>query len=175
MTEQTSNEQAPPGSTLVVEAFERVAPPLTERTAAFWTSGADGVLRIARCHDCGRYLHPPRPTCPACRGRDVGFTPVSGRAVVWSWTVNRYGWVPSMPPPYVVADVELVEQPGLRLLTNVLDCPPESMRVGLPVRVCFSKVGDAYIPLFRPEAGDRHSRPEAGDGHSRPEVGDGAG
>ncbi|ONH25123.1 hypothetical protein BL253_28215 [Pseudofrankia asymbiotica] len=171
VTNEATTEETPRTPTLVVEAFDRVAPPLTERTAAFWTSGADGVLRIARCHGCGRYQHPPRPTCPACRGRDVGFAPVSGRGTVWSWTLNRYGWVPSMPPPYVVADVELVEQPGLRLLTNILDCPPDAMRVGLPVRVCFSKAGDAYVPLFRPEAGILRSRPETGQRHGRPETG----
>jgi uncharacterized OB-fold protein len=152
-----------PGA-LVVEPFERVAPPLTERTAAFWMSGADGVLRIARCGGCGRYQHPPRPVCPSCRGRDIAFAPVSGRGTVWSWTLNHYAWVPSMPPPYVVADVELVEQPGLRLLTNVLDCAPEAMRIGLPVVVCFRQVGDAYIPLFRPEAGEGRDRPEVAGG-----------
>jgi uncharacterized OB-fold protein len=144
-------------ATLVVEAFERVAPPLTERTSGFWTSGADGVLRIARCQDCGHYLHPPRPVCLACLaclGCNVAFTPVSGRATVWSWTVNRYGWVPSMPPPYLVADVELVEQPGLRMLTNLVDCPLDAAYVGLPAQVCFSRAGDAYIPLFRPEVRD---------------------
>ncbi|WP_238436580.1 MULTISPECIES: Zn-ribbon domain-containing OB-fold protein [unclassified Frankia] len=148
------------GAALVVEDFERVAPPLTDRTAAFWTSGADGLLRIARCQDCGRYLHPPRPVCSNCQRRDVAFTPVSGRGTVWSWTVNRYGWVPSMPPPYLVADVELVEQPGLRLLTNLVDCPVDEVYVGLPVQVCFARAGEAYVPLFRPEAGNGQSRPD---------------
>jgi acetyl-CoA acetyltransferase/uncharacterized OB-fold protein len=147
---------------VVVEEFTRVAPPLTERTAPFWTSGADGVLRIARCADCGRYRHPPRPVCPDCRGRGVAFEPVSGRGTVWSWTVNRYPWVPSMPPPYLVADIELAEQPGLRLLSNVVDCAPEAIYIGLPVEVCFSQAGDAYVPLFRP----RDPRPDGpGTGH----------
>lgn len=152
--------------TLVVEPFERVAPPLTERTQAFWTSGADGRLRIARCQRCRRYLHPPRPVCPACRGGAVAFEPVSGRGTVWSWTVNRYGWVPSMPPPYVVAQVELAEQPGLLLFTNVIDCPPQRLRVGLPVEVCFARAGEAYIPLFRPVPDDGEAAAadeEAGD------------
>ncbi len=153
-----------PSGTLVVEGFERIAPPLTERTAQFWTSGADGILRIARCHDCGRYLHPPQPVCASCRGRDIAFEPVSGLGSVWSWTLNRYAWVPSMPPPYVVASVELVEQPGLRLLTNVLDCPPAAMRVGLPVEVCFVQAGEAFIPLFRPRSGDASGQVGAGDG-----------
>jgi uncharacterized OB-fold protein len=132
----------------------RVAPPLTERTAPFWTSGADGLLRIRRCDDCGHYQHPPQPVCPACHCASLSWQPVSGRGSVWSWTVNRYQWIPSMPPPYVVAEIELAEQPGLRLLTNLVDADPASLRVGTEVTVCFAKAGDAFVPLFRPLADD---------------------
>lgn len=142
------------GPDFVDEPFTRPQPVLTARTEAFWTSGADGVLRIARCRRCGRYLHPPGPVCSGCTGRDIRFEPVSGRGSVWSWTVNRYQWNPSMPPPYVVASVELVEQPDLRLLTNLVECSTEEIRVGMPVEVCFARAGDAHVPLFRPVVDD---------------------
>jgi uncharacterized protein len=135
---------------LITEPFERVAPPLTERTSPFWTSCADGVLRIARCGNCGRYQHPPLPVCPACHATGMSWQPVSGRGRVWSWTINRYQWVPAMPPPYVVAEVELAEQPGLRLLTNLVDADPAAIRIGMAVTVCFARAGQAFIPLFRP-------------------------
>ncbi|MHB8467025.1 MAG: Zn-ribbon domain-containing OB-fold protein [Acidimicrobiales bacterium] len=128
----------------------RVAPPLTDRTAEFWRSGADGVLRIARCQACARYLHPPQPICPRCHGRDVRFEPVTGRGHVYSWTVNRYQWSPGMPPPYVLAEVELQEQEGLRILTNIVDCEPDKVTIGMPVSVAFERAGDAWIPVFRP-------------------------
>jgi uncharacterized OB-fold protein len=133
-------------------AVARVEPALTERTRAFWTSGADGVLRITRCVDCGRYQHPSRPVCPACRSRDLRVEVVSGRGTVFAWTVNRYQWRNEMPAPYVLAEVELDEQAGLRLLTNIVGCEPEAVRVGLPVEVCFEAVGEAHVPLFRPVA-----------------------
>jgi len=98
----------------------RSAPPLTDRTAPYWLSGADGVLRIARCRSCGWYLHPPLPACPRCHGPDVRFEPVSGRGVVFSWTINRYRWSSGMTPPYVLAEVDLVEQEGLRILTGLV-------------------------------------------------------
>lgn len=134
------------------EPFVRVEPPLTERTRAFWTSGADGVLRIARCGSCGRYQHPPRPVCSRCWSRAISPEPVSGRATVWTWTVNRYQWQAAMAPPYVVAEVELAEQRGLRLLTNIVDCAVDEVRIGLDVEVCFARSGEASIPLFRPVA-----------------------
>jgi uncharacterized OB-fold protein len=132
----------------------RIAPPLTERTAPFWTSGADGLLRILRCDSCGHYQHPPQPVCPACHSASLSWQPVSGRGSVWSWTVNRYQWIPAMPPPYIVAEIELAEQPGLRLLTNLVDADPASLRVGTEVTVCFAKAGGAFVPLFRPLADD---------------------
>jgi len=127
----------------------RVAPPLTERTAEYWLSGADGVLRIARCQACGRYLHPPQPACPDCHAQDVRFEPVSGQGTVYSWTINRYRWVSGMDPPYVLAEVELIEQEGLRLLTAIVGDGPETVRIGLTVTVTFERAGDAWIPVFK--------------------------
>jgi uncharacterized OB-fold protein len=130
--------------------FQRPEPPLTERTGDYWRSGADGVMRIAQCGACGWRLHPPKPVCPKCRGREISFQPVSGRGVVHACTINRYAWFPTMPPPYVIAEVELEEQPGLRITTNIVGCEPEAVRIGMPVTVEFDHVGETWIPVFRP-------------------------
>ena len=58
-----------------------------------------------------------------------------------------------MPVPYVVAEVELVEQRGLRLVTNIVECDLDAVAIGMPVVVCFARAGDAHIPLFRPAHG----------------------
>jgi uncharacterized protein len=77
---------------------------------------------------------------------------LSGRGVVYAYTVNRYQWLPDMEPPYVVAEVDLVEQDGLRLMTNIVDCPLDEVRMGMEVQVVFARHDDVYIPLFRPVA-----------------------
>ena len=130
--------------------FERPEPPLTERTGDYWRSGADGTLRILTCRNCGWRLHPPRPVCPKCRRQSLRFDPVSGRGVVHSFTINRYAWFPTMPPPFVIAEVELEEQEGLRITTAIVGCPAESVAVGMRVTVDFEHVGEAWIPVFRP-------------------------
>ncbi|HEX4864008.1 MAG TPA: OB-fold domain-containing protein [Acidimicrobiales bacterium] len=132
---------------LVIEAFTRPEPTPSDRTRAFWAGGADGLLRITRCGDCGRYCHPPLPVCPACRRSRLAPEPVSGRGTIYSWTVSRYEWQAEMPPPYIVAQVELVEQPGLRLITNIVGS--DTVDIGADVEVCFARSGDAFIPLFR--------------------------
>src|SRR5260370_42298478 len=95
---------------------------MREGRGGFGGGGGAGELRIAHCQGGGWGLHPPLPMCPHCHGRDVEPEAVSGRGTVWSFTVNRYQWTPSLEPPYVLAEVELDEQPGLRLLTSIVDC-----------------------------------------------------
>ena len=127
---------------------QRATPDVTERTAAFWRGGADGELRIQRCQSCRLWLHPPRPLCPRCLSRDLDAEAASGRGTVWSFTVNRYAWAPELEPPYVLAEVELEEQEGLRLLTAVVGC--DDVTIGLPVHVRFEPAGDAWAPVFVP-------------------------
>jgi uncharacterized OB-fold protein len=75
---------------------------------------------------------------------------VSGRATVLTCTLNHQPWVPSSDHPYAIAIVEIEEQAGLRLMTNVVNCPAESVRIGMPVRVTFEQHDDVFIPLFEP-------------------------
>ena len=129
---------------------ERPEPPLTARTRDYWLSGSDGRLRIKTCLECGWKVHPPRPVCPKCRSRSLGFEPVSGKGTVHSFTINRYRWFAEMEPPYVIAEVELPEQKGLRIMAGIVGCDPEDVTVGMPVTVGFDHVGETWIPVFRP-------------------------
>jgi uncharacterized OB-fold protein len=134
----------------VSDAPFRVLPRLTDLNRHFWTGGAQGRLLFLRCGPCGTWVHPPAPVCPACLSRDVAPAAVSGRATVASFTLNHQPWVPAPDHPYAIAIVEIEEQPGLRLMTNVVHCPPESVRIGMPVRVVFEAHGEVWIPLFEP-------------------------
>ena len=86
-------------------AVVRPLPELTPANEWFWTSGADGRLRVQGCTDCGTLVHPPVPICPKCRSRAWQPTAVSGRATVIGFTVNIHQWLPTMEPPYVIANV----------------------------------------------------------------------
>ena len=128
----------------------RVLPRVTDQNRHFWTGGADGRLQFLRCRPCGSWVHPPAPLCPACLSRDVVASAVSGRARVLTVTLNHQPWVPAPDHPYAIAIVEIEEQPGLRLMTNVVNCPPEAVTIGMPVRVVFERYDDVYVPLFEP-------------------------
>lgn len=130
----------------------RMLPAPTPSSEAFWTSGATGALRIHHCDDCGRFFHPPAPACFRCRSVRVAPRPVSGLATVAAYTVNRHRWFDGFPPPYVIAIVELDEEPSARLTTNIVGCDPEDVAVGLRVGVLFEQWGDVWIPVFAPVA-----------------------
>lgn len=78
--------------------------------------------------------------------------PTSGRATVAAFTINVHQWLPSFPPPYVIAIVDLDDAPGVRLTTNVVGCDPSTVHIGMPVQVEFDHVDDVWVPVFRPVA-----------------------
>jgi acetyl-CoA acetyltransferase/uncharacterized OB-fold protein len=128
----------------------RPLPELTPANHWFWTSGADGQLRVQQCSSCGKLVHPPVPICPVCRSREAAPTIISGQATVVGVTVNSQGWLPGFDPPYVIAVVALEEDAGVRLTTNLVDCGPEDARIGQRVEVRFEQQEDVWIPLFAP-------------------------
>jgi uncharacterized protein len=131
----------------------RPLPLIDDHNRAFWTGGASGELRIFRCSACKYFVHPPAPVCPRCLGRVVTPEHVSGRGEVYSFTVNRQPWLPALPPPYVIALVELEEQAELRVVSNIVDCEVDDVHIGLAVEVTFVKQDDVHLPVFRPRAG----------------------
>jgi uncharacterized OB-fold protein len=135
-----------------------IPPPLPtpdDTSRFFWEGAARGELLIQRCADCSRFVHPPRPVCPECLSTDLAPERVSGRATLYTWTVAEQAFHPwfTAQLPYVYATVELAEQAGLRLITNVVDCPHEELRAGMDLEVSFAALTDTVtIPQFRPPA-----------------------
>lgn len=134
----------------------RILPQLRDRNRHFWTSGERGELCFLRCRACRQYIHPPQPLCPACYSKDIAPEAVSGRGAVHTFSVNHQPWMPGPDLPYVVAIVEIEEDPSVRLTTNIVGCAPEDVHIGMPVRVVFEHHadpdGDVWLPLFEPRA-----------------------
>jgi uncharacterized OB-fold protein len=127
----------------------RVLPRLDDLNRFFWTSGEDGRLRFLRCGACRKYVHPPVPRCPYCLDGTLVPEPVSGRAVVHSFTVNHQQWIPGSED-YVIGLVTLAEQDDVRLTTNLVDIAPDDVEIGMVVEVVFERADDVWLPLFRP-------------------------
>ncbi len=114
----------------------RPAPRPDPLTEPFWSAVASGNLKIQRCGGCDTYFHPPVGMCPGCLRCDLGFSAVSGKGTLYSFTATHSGarhpaFAERMP--YIVALVELVEQPGLLLFGNLSENEPDELRIGMPV------------------------------------------
>jgi uncharacterized protein len=128
-----------------------VVPAIDAWNEAFWRGGSDGRLHIYRCSSCSYYIHPPAPVCPTCYSRSVAPVPVSGRGTVYTFTVNHHRWgAQASSEPYVIALVELPEQEGLRLLTNIVGVAPDDVRIGTKLAVQFLVREDVHVPVFAP-------------------------
>jgi hypothetical protein len=127
-------------------------PLVTPDTAFFWDGTAVGELRIQRCARCGALRHPPGPMCPACgEASDGGYTVAAGTGEVFSYVVHHHPPVPGKRLPMVVALVQLPE--GVRILGEMPGVRPDRVRIGLPVRVTFTRAGDMSLPAWRPAEG----------------------
>lgn len=110
-------------------------------------------LVLGRCPDCGSWHTPLRPRCPRCWSESVQVVPASGAGSVYLLTRLHQG-----PPsadvdyatPWPLAAIELVEQPGLRVVATIVDCPPDRLRIGLPVALTWITRDGAPWPAFRP-------------------------
>ncbi len=128
----------------------RPLPRLWPDTEFFWTSGADGRLRFLRCDECDRLVHPPAPRCRRCGAGNVSVTTVSGAATVWSFTVVHQPFIDWLDTPYVVGIVAIDEDPEVHLTTNIVDCSPDAVELGMPVQVRFVHEDDVFLPVFAP-------------------------
>ncbi|KUN21288.1 nucleic acid-binding protein [Streptomyces antibioticus] len=121
-------------------------PEADDFTRAYWDAAATGTLLIRHCRSCDRPHHYPREFCPHCWSEDVQWRRASGRAELYTWSVVHRNDLPPFGErvPYVAAVVQLAEGP--RMMTEVVDAPPETLRAGMALRVGFRD----GIPVFRP-------------------------
>ena len=120
------------------------APAVTPDTQVFWDAAREGRLMIKTCRSCGQAHHYPRPICPFCGSDATEWHQASGRGTVYTFSVFRRA-----PIPYAIAYVTLEE--GVSMMTNIVDCDLDAIRIGQAVTVVFKPTeGGPPVPMFRP-------------------------
>jgi uncharacterized OB-fold protein len=131
--------------------WERPQPVVTNFTAPFWEATRRKELVIQYCPVAKKYQHVPRPLSIYTGQRNIEWRPVSGRGHIYALTITRR----APPPfrgrePYVVATIQLAE--GVRFMSNVVNCDPAVVRIGMPVRVAWDQLADGlFYPVFEPD------------------------
>ena len=122
----------------------------------YWDAARQHKLMMPRCRGCGYLSFPPGHFCRRCRSGDLDWTEVAGRGKVYTFSVMHDTLVRGLDPPYVLAQVELDVQPGLRMVCNIIECSPRDVHIGMPVDVTFQDVSeDVTLPQFRPVGAPR--------------------
>lgn len=126
---------------------QRVIPPPTvyPDNAAFWDACAAGRLLLKHCTACGKPHWYPRTLCPLCMSDKTEWKESAGLGSIYTFSVcRRVG-----PVPFVIAYVRLDD--GVSLLTNIVDCDFEALRVGDRVKLVIkASEGGAMVPMFTP-------------------------
>ena len=128
-------------------------PQFTPGSEPYWDALNNHELRLQRCDACGTFRFYPSPMChaPDCMSLDYDWAEVSGRGEVYTHTVVHRpvseAWVDDTP--YVIAMIKLDEGPVM--MSNVVECEPGDVRIGLPVEVVFEDLAEGVtLPYFRP-------------------------
>lgn len=134
-----------------MEAIAKPLPRVTPELAPFLAAAKERRLVVQRCSGCGELRFPPRELCSRCWSREAEWVPVSGRGEVFSfyWMHQIYHPGFAAEVPYAVVIVALDEGP--HVLSNIVGCSREELRIGLPVEVTFEDASDEVtLPKFRP-------------------------
>jgi uncharacterized OB-fold protein len=133
------------------KAYRKPLPHLDEENRPWWEATQRHELYIQQCRDCGDRRFHPRTLCTNCLSSNTEWIRCKGTGEIYTFTVTHQnqaaGFRDSLP--YVMAWVELDE--GLKMLTNIVDCPPEQVKIGMRVEAVFDDVTpEVTLVKFRP-------------------------
>ncbi len=116
----------------------------------FYEGCQRGELLFQCCGGCGSWRHVPRELCAQCGSWDWEWKASSGRGRVFTWTVVTRPLHPAFTEDVPLAAVVVELEEGVRLLTHVVDCPPDELEMEMPVEVAFEAVTPGVmLPKFR--------------------------
>jgi uncharacterized OB-fold protein len=126
-------------------------PRVSEENRPFWDGLREREFRAPRCRDCGEFGWVPYPACRNCFSTDLEWVPLSGKGVIFSYSIVYRGpGAFAEDVPYVLVLVELAEQPRPMIVLGLLeDCPHADVRIGLPVTVTFHEAPGEDVTLYR--------------------------
>jgi uncharacterized OB-fold protein len=134
-----------------VTSQQRPLPVEDDDSRPYWEAARAGRLELPRCDCCGNFCYPPRSRCPRCLSTALTWTRLSGAGKVYSFCVVYQAPIEALQVPYVIGQIELQEQQGLRLIANVVGCRPDEVTVDMPVAVEFEALdADHVLPQFHP-------------------------
>ena len=130
--------------------MDKPLPELAGLTKEFYNWCRRGDLRFQRCSSCDTWRHVPREMCANCGSSEWKWEKSKGKGTLFTWTVAERPMHPAFAEdvPYAPVVVEMDE--GVRIVSEVVDCAPSELEIGMRVEVAFARVSDdVTLPKFR--------------------------
>jgi len=123
----------------------KITPPaVNPETKLFWDAAREGRFLVPFCSACSKAHWYPRAICPFCTSDKVEWRQASGKGTIYTFSVMQ-----RVKEPYAIAHVTLAEGPTM--LTNIVDCDFDKLRIGQAVAVIFQETeGGPPVPMFKP-------------------------
>ncbi len=125
---------------LLGKEMARRPSPMEVSLQASWRERDQNLkLHGGRCTSCGHITYPPQRVCPFCNAKDE-VEPVrlaDTRGELFTYSMDYVGGTPDVP--FVIAVVNF--NGGGRIMCMLTDRDVDLIRVGMPVRMTFRKIG----------------------------------
>jgi uncharacterized OB-fold protein len=131
--------------------YKKPLPEVQPWSEEFWKAAKQHKLLIQECKDCDSKIFYPRKFCPDCWSSNLSWSEASGRGKIFTFSITMTGVEKKFAYdlPYVLALVDLEE--GIRMMTNIVGCKPEDVRIGMDVEVAFEDITEEFtLPKWRP-------------------------
>ncbi len=117
----------------------------------YWNKLESGELWLEFCSHCRKFIFYPRERCPHCQQLGLQWIQSPGTGTLYSYTIVHVSPLPEFQDktPYIYALVELDE--GVRLATNLIDCPLDKVQIGMPLKLVCTKRAGRNLPVFKPQ------------------------
>lgn len=134
--------------------YNKPLPGLDGLTKEFYDFCRQEQLHFQQCTACGTFRHVPRELCAECNSFDWEWVKSSGKGKIYTWVVVNRALHPAFYDPsenaVPMAPVVVEMEEGVRLLSNMVDCPPDELHIDMAVEVTYEKVTDEVtLPRFR--------------------------
>jgi uncharacterized OB-fold protein len=122
--------------------------PMDSWSQPFWDAAAEHRLTMPRCAACGTFRWPAGPFCPKCHSQQVEWVP-PGQARIYSFTILPVPGDEATLRVRIPALVTFDDAPGVRLVSALIDAPPDAVAIDAPVEIEWRAAANATVPLFR--------------------------
>ncbi|MFB7640973.1 Zn-ribbon domain-containing OB-fold protein [Peribacillus butanolivorans] len=133
--------------------FQKPIPLKTQDNSPYWDGADRHELILQKCKSCNEYSHPPGPSCAKCGRTELRWesqgSDINGK--VYSYIVSYRPFLPGFQDdlPLIIAIVELNKLPQVKLIGNILQCSPDDIGIGMPVKMVWKEITeDRSLPQW---------------------------